>query len=88
MTVPKELASEFAKQLRSDLTEVELYTAVNLNNEETDPSICHSHDFCDANQSMLNAMYSLGMEFESDSAEQAKLLGAAWELARAFDFVI
>ena len=50
------LAREFSATLREWLRPDELAEVVDRNRAETDSYICHSHDFCDANMAMFQAM--------------------------------
>jgi predicted metalloendopeptidase len=61
-----------------------------LNSEESNPDVCHSHDFCDANVFMLAAVNAtLGLpddEYDSDNQEQNDLFNAAWSEAKRIGF--
>ena len=72
------LAEKFTESLRAALSPAEFAEMVDANANETNPNICHSHAYCDANQIMLNAMESLGIEYDADSA----LHSDAWTYAR------
>lgn len=78
----RELAHEFAVVLRRDLTHEQL-AQVNARNEvEEDSSICHTHDFCDANESMAEAferLFSRPMTFDEDDTA---LVHEAWSIAK------
>jgi len=50
-----ELADQFIRDLRAILTPDELELVVARNRAERDDSICHSHDFCDANDVMTSS---------------------------------
>lgn len=54
-----DLANMFVSILRDWLTEDEMTQLHELNAAETDPYVCHSHDFCDANDAMLAAWESV-----------------------------
>lgn len=54
-TSSQTLAGEFTATLKEWLTPQEFAQVVSLNAAETDATICHSHDFCDANEAMLDA---------------------------------
>ncbi len=94
----QKLATEFCRTLRHWLTPEELAEAVRLNAAETDPGICHTHDFCDANQAMLDAFASVvgrswrDAEPIGDNTEPAEwglddaLIDAAWDIAKAARF--
>jgi len=55
-----------------------------LNAVESNPAICHSHDFCDANMSMLEA-FQYVMDRTARLSDQADIdmINAAWEHAKA-----
>lgn len=60
------------------------YEAVVVYNEiETDPSVCHSQDFCDANDLMDEAFTAFtGCKVEPSSQDHANLWSAAWDIAK------
>ena len=60
------LAREFSATLREWLRPDELAEVVDRNRAETDNYICHSHDFCDANMAMFQAMETT-LNISSDS---------------------
>lgn len=78
----KELANKFCRGLQLALTTEEMAEAVARNANESNPLVCHSHDFCDANQVMIDA---LGQEFEN-TEEQNALIENAWNLAKKNEF--
>ena len=47
---------------------------------------CASHDYCDANEIMLQAMDAEGIEFDAENDEQAAGCNAAWALAKQRGF--
>lgn len=61
MTTPMHvlLAEKFTELLRAALSPAEFAEMADANANETGPSICHSHDYCDANQIMLDAITAL-----------------------------
>ncbi len=82
----QKLAYLFAAQLEQDLTPNELATARALNEQEKNPSICHSHDVCDANEVMAVCFQCLmGREFVGLDTpdEDLSLVNKAWDLAKA-----
>jgi hypothetical protein len=86
------LAREFARVL-TDWLGAEKMREVNARNvayaaEYGDPNrVCASHDFCDANQAMLDACESLmGPEFDICDESTHALINAAWAHAKARDF--
>ena len=70
------LARKFTELLRATLTPSEFAEMADANANETDARVCHSHDYCDANQIMLDAVEAVGIE-DTDG-----VLGAAWTYAR------
>lgn len=83
MPTPKQLANAFSAILRQWLEPIQLAAVVAANRSESDPSICHSHDMCDPNQAMIDAMESLGIEWD---AAQSELVNAAWSIAKRNEF--
>ncbi len=78
----KKLANKFCRGLQLALTDEEMVEAVDRNTNESNPLVCHSHDFCDANQVMIDV---LGEGFENTD-EQNSLINAAWNLAKKNEF--
>lgn len=69
----------------SDLREIDLRNAA-----ETHPGICHTHDFCDANVVMAEAMQEVtGVVVDPTDEGQLTLFNDSWNLARKLmpDFV-
>lgn len=90
MITPRTLADEFSRRLRDALTVDELAEVVAANARERSPLICHSHDYCDANQVMLDAEEAIGLESfpedERERAEERSLVDEAWCIAKARGF--
>jgi hypothetical protein len=85
----KALAVEFCKELLECLGEEKMREVVARNAAETDDNICHSHDFCDANQVMLDAMKKLGFELDDgldDGENNHEGINLAWDLAKKNSF--
>lgn len=78
-----ELSLEFSKLLKQELTPEQLNEMKELNKSEPDNNICHSHDFCDANQIMLEAFENI-LHREPDLNDQADidLINNAWSIAK------
>ena len=74
------LANVFSRIIREwagdDLAEI-----VQLNSEEDDTRICHTHDFFDANEAMMEAFAELGISDDLNDDVTAQLWGRAWRLA-------
>ena len=83
------LADEFSHVLRNWLTADEMAKVIERNRAQTNPIICHSHDFCDANMAMDEA-FTLLMGRSSDAADghDARLWNEAWEIAKRNEFAI
>lgn len=89
---PERLASEFSRVLRSWLTPAEM-AEVNKRNAADGSDNCASHDFCDANQALLDACDALNFnvwderdEHFSDVAQD--LFDKAWTIAKANGFTV
>lgn len=83
------LAREFTLLLRVWLPPEELQEIDRRNTWERkhkSQSICHSHDFCDSNQAMIDAMARCGVEYDPPNPEHISLSNAAWEIARTSGF--
>lgn len=79
----QQLADRFAVVLRSWLTAEEWAKVRVRNASETDPHVCHSHDFCDANMAMDEAWGSfMNAHIDADDEAQAKLWSDAWDIAK------
>ncbi|HEX8586188.1 MAG TPA: hypothetical protein VF680_17480 [Allosphingosinicella sp.] len=77
------LAHGFVNVLREWLSLDELRQVVERNAAQTDPMICHTHDFCDANMAMDKAWRDLdGPEFDAASQAHADIWNSAWDHAR------
>lgn len=84
---PEILAKAFSAVLFGWLTPEQRATVLERNKAEGNPSICHSHDFCDANMAMVEAFQNLGVgEIDSQDDEQTALWDAAWALAKSSGF--
>ena len=61
---------------------------VERNKNETDPHICHSHDFCDANMFLYDVFKKYGMDSAAKGGIRkcADLWNSAWNLDKANNF--
>ena len=85
------VARHFASVLSGWLTPGEMKEVVERNLSEENEGVCHSHDFCDANMAMLEALQKLNVvpaEFSEFSDEVTELFNNAWSTAKANDFYI
>jgi hypothetical protein len=82
------LAQNFGQQLLKKLGPLQLLTVIKLNATETAPSICHSHDFTDANMTMLEAwdLTYPNTPFDLNNSTHCSHWTAAWSLAKQQQF--
>lgn len=74
-----ELAKQFVTALRSNVGDDVYKQIVALNKAEKDPSICHSHDFIDANMVMAMAFAAVtGTAVDVRSFGQSLLWSQSW----------
>jgi hypothetical protein len=89
---PEIVATEFSKVLRTWLTPAEMSEVVSRNSQQQDPNICHSHDFCDANMAMDEALQSFGVDITAEGGLQddnlIDLWNASWGIAKAREFLV
>lgn len=81
--LPMAVGDKFAKLLRAELTAQELSEVRARNAVETHEGCCHSHDFCDANMPMAEALQIVcGCEpsFEHDAITE--LWNLSWDYAK------
>lgn len=76
------LSELFIAVLKRDVGDEKFTTICQLNLAETDQNICHSHDFVDANMTMLEAFETLtGSEIDIQDDAQRLVWNGAWALA-------
>ncbi len=81
------LAAEFSRLLVNQIGDENWQRVIELNESEANPAICHSHDYCDANQVMLDACESLGISVDNPLADEfVAITDAAWSIAKSNDF--
>lgn len=80
------LAKDFATLLNDELSSENLAKVIALNAAETNTEICHSHDFCDPNQVMIDAMALQNVELDTQSEEQRVQMNLAWDIAKKARF--
>lgn len=79
-------AVSFANELRACTHAANFAAIRELNRAETVPGVCHSHDFCDANEVMMRACVMsanyCGVEIaDGESEDLDELMIAAWAAA-------
>lgn len=86
------IAKEFSEILLSWIGEAKMKRVVELNRLQANPSICHSHDFCDANMAMEEAFTNLGLltPCDADNTPKGEIVnefwGQVWHLAKQHEF--
>lgn len=76
------LAHRFAGNLLDDIGMDNLRIVIARNATEPNATVCHSHDFCDANMTMAAAFAEItGRDPLTESGDDAALWNAAWEHA-------
>ncbi|MCK1671087.1 hypothetical protein [Bradyrhizobium sp. 150] len=83
------IAEAFAEVLRQWLTREEMEAVRSRNASQSNPGICHSHDFCDANMAMDAAFRGLSiptcLDLDDDTKEHeeaCRLWNDAWDVAK------
>ena len=82
------VAKDFASILTAWIGRKNVEEAARRNADEADPGVCHSHDFCDANEAMAEAMGRNGFpDMDPQDENAVRLWNEAWDLAvrRGFD---
>ena len=84
-TTPETVAAKFLTLLRAEIGEANYRTVCERNAAAPDATVCHSHDFCDANMVMLAVFTDLGYDEDTvvgqtDDA-QVSLWNTGWNLA-------
>lgn len=85
-----ELAQAFSELLREAIGD-RINDVIERNATEENPDACHSHDFCDANEIMLQAWRDCGLSEDAivggNPADDAHCLWeTAWDIAKEYDF--
>lgn len=89
---PEILAREFSRVLAEYISVESVQNVVKLNKLETNPGVCHSHDFCDANMAMIEAVSNvtgipeMDCYITDDSHHVA--INKAWDLAKENGFYL
>jgi hypothetical protein len=83
----RKLALAFSRTLWTWLRTERMTEVIQRNRAQADKSICHSHDFCDANMAMDAAFQEvLGDSYLNFGPAEEELWDPAWDLAKANDF--
>jgi len=76
----------FCEALRERLTPQMFQQMLALNAAESNPHVCHSHDFCDANVFMEEAISEAGVSVGVDHPYHSQVWREAWKKAKASGF--
>ncbi len=79
------LALFFTQELAKEIGAAKFKRVAALNATETNPGVCHSHDFCDANEVMAAAFIAAGFAHPADDMADTNVCDmweAAWKIAR------
>lgn len=86
-TTTEQLARQFSAGLLAEIGAENLAQAVEINANSSNPNACATHDFCDANQTMIDALETLASQpLALDDDNQSGLINVAWDLANAQRF--
>src|SRR5688500_6323432 len=80
---PERLSEEFCRILNEWLDPSEIREINRRNALPEYTGCCASHDFCDPNQAMADALEVFGIEFHPELCD---LINAAWDLAKGRQF--
>lgn len=86
MDLYRTLARDFALELEATLTPEEMGEVIRRNLAETDPNVCHSHDFCDANMVLHAVLVRHGIMSEESGDVDPYTWMVVWELAKDAEF--
>lgn len=87
MTTETRIAAAFIARLRAALNHAQLVEIDRRNSTPGYIAACASHDFCDANMPMGEAFRAVtGRDPDPASEDDARLINAAWDAARAAGF--
>jgi hypothetical protein len=81
------LAREFGSLIQEALSRSEFQAVIDRNKNEESDSVCHSHDYLDANMYMDEAFQAVMLrEIDLDSESDTELWNDAWSIAKAAGF--
>lgn len=81
LPTPKELARRFDEILRTHVSPEEYGNILRLNLTDDYKDCCASHDYCDSNMTMFEAMKSFGIpeDMVLEDSQCHRLWNLAWE---------
>jgi hypothetical protein len=80
------LAREFSRRLLAEIGPDALAAVVAENAACAVTGVCFSHDYCDANQVMIDSLPAIGQSYDGSDSEQWRLIDDAWDIARVTKF--
>jgi len=83
-----DIAILFSRNLIEAMGMENMKSVIARNHFETNPGICHTHDFVDANMMMMNAIESLGSAFHLEDEQHTTRFNEAWRLAKENNFFL
>lgn len=85
--ITNSVAVVFSNKLKEVMTDENMAEIVKRNHTERIDQICHSHDFCDANMLMADAIKDSVEGWESMSASAyTEIWNTAWDIAKQKNF--
>jgi hypothetical protein len=79
----RKLAGHFLLNLKEGIGEKDYRKCCVENARELNPNVCHSHDYCDANEIMAATWLNLqGEDFNGQYNSDVTLWNAAWDHAK------
>ena len=83
-----DIALAFSRTLDNWLSELEMASVIaeNGHRRAADDDSCATHDYCDANQAMMEAFETATGRGPSGSEADISLINAAWAQAKRADF--
>lgn len=85
-TLAVKLAREFSRRLLAEIGPENMAQLIAENAACAVEGICYSHDYCDANQVMIDSLPAIGQSYDGSDDEQWGLIDDAWDIARASQF--
>lgn len=83
------IARAFGSGIQEALNREQFARLIDLNACEEDYRICHSHDFCDANQVFADAFITIvGRDIDTQSDADVTTWSDAWALAKEAKFYV
>lgn len=82
-----DIARAFSRQLHATLTKEQMDEVNARNTANWEPQrVCHSHDFCDANQCMIDALDELGVPHGHIASFITPEVDEGWNIAKECEY--